>query len=306
MGLNDTERTFSTDNLRIEVTGPTRPNLTLVDFPGLFQASNREQSTKDSESISDFVRSYMKKPLRIILAVVSAKIEFVLQVVTKHARELDPSGQRTIGLITKPDTLDVGSDTEQYYFSPAQNQDVNFRLGWHVVRNRDFMSRNVSNEERDQLETDFLSQGRWAALPWRQKGIPSLRLRLSEVLTNQILEQLPKLLIDVGSELQNCLGALGKLGSARSTAIEQRHYLLQASSRFASLMKDIVSGIYADPFFGSAFDEDGYKRRLRVVVQNVLTEFSETMRLRGHARKIVDNGYDIGLDGETKDGSVEE
>lgn len=51
------------------------------------------------------VRGYMEKPRSIILAVVSAKSDFALQEVTKYARELDPDGMRTLGLITKPDTL---------------------------------------------------------------------------------------------------------------------------------------------------------------------------------------------------------
>jgi hypothetical protein len=45
---------------------------------------------------------------------------------------LDPYSGRTFGLITKPDTLDVGSDSERAYLELAQNKDVKFRLSWHV------------------------------------------------------------------------------------------------------------------------------------------------------------------------------
>jgi hypothetical protein len=139
MGLKDDglSSVFSTDVLRVELSGPAQPHLTIVDLPGLFRAGNKAQSEKDSEVVTQMVLKYMERPRSVILAVVSAKNDFALQEVTKYARQLDPDGERTLGLITKPDTLDVGSDSEQAYFELARNRDVKFRLGWHVLRNRD-------------------------------------------------------------------------------------------------------------------------------------------------------------------------
>lgn len=111
MGLNGT-KVFSTDVLRVEVSGPSQPHLTMVDLPGLFLAGNKDQSEEDAALVNSLVLSYMKNPRTVILAVVSAKNDFALQQVTLHARALDPNGIRTLGLITKPDTLDQGSDSE--------------------------------------------------------------------------------------------------------------------------------------------------------------------------------------------------
>ncbi|KAI1657055.1 P-loop containing nucleoside triphosphate hydrolase protein [Daldinia decipiens] len=198
MGVgSDQGRTFCKDVLRIELSGPTQPHLTIVDLPGLFRAGNREQSAEDAAIVQSLVLSYMKNPRSIILAVVSAQGNFALQDVTQHAREIDIRGERTLGLITKPDTLDVGSASERDYFDLAQNRDVKFRLGWHVMRNRDFKSRDVTNEEWDQAEAEFFGQGVWAGLPRSQKGSVSLRTRLSEVLKEQILKQLFEVLEEI-------------------------------------------------------------------------------------------------------------
>lgn len=70
----------------------------------------------------------MPRTRSIILAVVSARRNFALQEATELARELDPTGMRTLGLITKPDALDAGSDTEASYLKLAQYEDVIFRL----------------------------------------------------------------------------------------------------------------------------------------------------------------------------------
>ncbi|KAI0567899.1 interferon-induced GTP-binding protein Mx, partial [Pyrenophora tritici-repentis] len=123
MGIDDCSRVFSSDILRLELSGPEQPHLTLVDLPGLFQAGNRSQSDADSETVKSLVLSYMRSPRSIILAVVSAKNDFNNQSITKYSRQIDPQGLRTLGLITKPDTLDEGSDSERFYVELAQNKD---------------------------------------------------------------------------------------------------------------------------------------------------------------------------------------
>ena len=45
----------------------------------------------------------------IILVVVSAKNVYANQTVTKLARDVDPKGVRTLGIITKPERLRVSS-----------------------------------------------------------------------------------------------------------------------------------------------------------------------------------------------------
>lgn len=86
MGLGGDARAFSSDVLRIEVSGPSQPHLTLVDLPGLFRAGNRLQTDTDAEAVTSLVLSYMKRTRSIILAVVSAKNDFANQIVTKYAR----------------------------------------------------------------------------------------------------------------------------------------------------------------------------------------------------------------------------
>ncbi|KAI1315614.1 P-loop containing nucleoside triphosphate hydrolase protein [Xylariaceae sp. FL0255] len=287
MGL-DNGKIFSTDTLRVKISGPAQPHLTMVDLPGLFLAGNKDQSEDDAALVKDLVLSYMKKPRSIILAVVSAKSDFALQQVTRHARALDPQGLRTLGLITKPDTLDAGSDSEQFYVELAQNKDVKFRLGWHVLRNRSYVTRETTTTQRDLAESDFFAAGIWTTLPASQLGVTSLRTRLSTVLHDQILTQLPSVLANVETGIQECEDRLSKLGLARSTAAEQRRHLFRISSSFTGVMKASVDGNYTDAFFVDTHDSNRYSRRLRAV-QNTLSDFAEEMRVHGHARIIEDS-----------------
>lgn len=292
MGLATGNKSFSSDILRFEVSGPTQPHLTMVDLPGLFEAGNREQSEEDAKTVKDLVLGYMKRPRSIILAVVSAKSDFALQKVTKYTRKLASDGIRTLGLITKPDTLDEGSESERSYFQLAQNKDVKFRLGWHVLKNRSYEMRDATSRERDEDEARFFSNGIWTSLDPAQVGVEALKSRLSRVLKDQILIQLPSLLQDVESGIQESEERLDKLGQSRSTIEEQRRYLGRLGHDFSGLMKAAVDGTYSDPFFGNAMMETGYRRRLRAVVANMLTSFAEDMKENGQTKVIVEEVTD--------------
>ncbi|CAK7241769.1 MAG: hypothetical protein STHCBS139747_003240 [Sporothrix thermara] len=259
MGLVDGDsvsgRRFSKDVLRIEMSGPTQQHLTLVDLPGLFHSGGSGQSAKDAPVVRQLVMDYIKRPRSIILAVVSAAYEFVNQLATQLARDVDPRGVRTMGLITKPDKLDQGSDREQAYFNLAANRDVVLQLGWHVLRNRCHVTRNVTRAERDANESAFFSEpgNPWLALPADKVGIEPLRPRLSTILMNQILAQLGPIREDINFQLQKCEQGLQRLGMSRKTVMEQRQFLSSISSRFTELMTAAVYGNYTDMFFFDSF-----------------------------------------------------
>ncbi|KAI0864276.1 P-loop containing nucleoside triphosphate hydrolase protein [Xylaria cubensis] len=299
MGLDSNNRVFSTDILRVEISGPSQPHLTMVDLPGLFLAGNKDQSEEDAKLVRELVLSYMKKPRSIILAVVSAKSDFALQQVTRHARALDPDGSRTLGLITKPDTLDKGSDSERFYVELAQNQDVKFRLGWHVLRNRSYASRDTSTAERDEAETEFFSTGLWTALDAAQLGVANLRIRMSNVLHDQIINQLPSVLDNVETGIRESKEKLTRLGDARGSVGEQRRHLFRISTWFTTLAQASIDGNYTDPFFFTSDNCTQYSRRLRAVVQNTLMDFAKEMRARGQAKRIIE--HDVNTVDDTGD-----
>ncbi|KAJ0107643.1 P-loop containing nucleoside triphosphate hydrolase protein [Diaporthe amygdali] len=280
---------FYEDILRIELTGPRQPHLTIVDLPGLFRSGNKEQSDADVGIVRGMVERYMARPRSIILTVVSAKYEYVLQEVTLMAKCADPEGLRTMGLITKPDTLDVGSNSESYFVRLARNLEAELRLGWHVLKNRKFEERHVTSSQRDEIEGKFFSQGLWTSIDSSHCGVAALRVRLSAVLRDQILVQLPSLVQDVEDGIHDCDDRLDRLGPVRGTSQQQWGYLLRLSEEYTSLVTQAVEGTYTDRFFGNRKKFHNFNTRLRAVVQNRLREFAEDMRLSGQSQYIVDS-----------------
>jgi GTPase SAR1 family protein len=289
MGVSVNGKAFSKDILRVEIWGPNKPKLTVVDLPGLIHSDSKQQSAADVELITELVSSYMKNPRSVILAVVSAKNDYANQIILKRARQVDPEGFRTLGLITKPDTLPKGSESEAEFVNLASNDNIHFRLGWHVVKNRDYDERNMSSEERDQSEKTFFSKGVWKDLPRDMVGVDSLRRRLSKILLEQIKIYLPSLIEDIRQNLRECKTKLQKLGDDRDTPEKQLQFLLKVSQFFQTLCKAAVDGNYDHPFFDDPTLDDEDCKRLRAVVQNRNLGFAEFMRKRGHHRDIIDD-----------------
>jgi GTP-binding protein EngB required for normal cell division len=289
MAIGSFGRAFSKDLLRIEISGPDRPHLTIVDLPGLIHSETKQQSATDVELVQDVVKAYMKEPRSIILAVVSAKNDYANQIVLKLARAADKSGNRTLGVITKPDTLIPGSDSETMYVSLAQNLDVEFRLGWHVLRNMDSETGAWSLPKRDREERRFFTEGIWCTLPKSILGIAPLRERLSKLLLGQIAAELPSLIGEIETKSTACRNQLQRLGLPRASIEEQRLYLLSLGQTFQSLTKAAVDGTYNDDFFGDAKTDVGYQKRIRAVVQNLNQSFAGTMAREGHYYAIIDS-----------------
>ncbi|RDA94014.1 hypothetical protein CP533_4965 [Ophiocordyceps camponoti-saundersi (nom. inval.)] len=277
MGLS--ENAIGKDVLRVELTGPELPCLTVIDLPCLSPSGEEDQAAdQGTDPVNDMVLGYMNRKRSIILAVVSAQRDFSLPKVISLAREADPDGIRTLGLITEPSKVAKGSESEDSYVKLAQNRNVKLRLGWHVLETRDHC----------EAEDEFFRQSPWTGIDPLHLGITSLKPRLVHVLKYQILHQLPSLAQDVSDSIDGSKERLEKLGSPRGTIRDQRRYLLQISQSFFQLTRAAIDGVYGDDFFGSSRTEEGYRRRLRAVVQNTLTDFASQMHAEGRSRRIVD------------------
>ncbi|KAK4666532.1 hypothetical protein QC763_301080 [Podospora pseudopauciseta] len=269
MGISTHGKAFAKDILRVEITGPDRPHLTIVDLPGLIHSPTRQQSASDVELIQEVN-------------------DFANQVVLKLARAVDSIGSRTLGVITKPDDLTPGSDREALYLSLARNQQFEFRLGWHVLRNMDSEKGTSTLGERDANEAEFFRKGSWTGLLFSHLGISNLRTRLSKVLLGQIAAELPSLLSEIDEKFKACQLQLETLGQPRDSPDEQRRYLLHLSQAFQALVTASTSGSYNGEFFEDAMTAVGYKQRIRAVIQNLNEVFAEELAKAGHFRAIGD------------------
>lgn len=286
-------KAFSRDILSIEIEGPSRPQLTLVDIPGLIQTDTKGVTKDDVQLVSQITDQYISRSRTICLAVVSASNDYSNQKILAKVRDVDPDGQRTLGIITKPDIPPAGSGTEAAFLELARNDDVKFSLGWHVLKNRKYEERGYSLQQRKDAEDVFFRTTNWKTLPDHCRGIDALRTRLSHLLFEHVREELPKLREDLENALMTATQQLHTLGDPRSKPSECKAYLTQLSLDYFQTCKAAVDGHYEGDYFIRNTDEAAFDltssptiRRMRAVVQYMNANFAEYMRISGHKYQV--------------------
>ena len=297
------QKAFAKDVLSIEISGPNRPQLTLVDLPGLIHSENKSQTREDVELVSELVSQYISNPRTIILPIISAKNDYANQIILQRARDADPEGARTLGIITKPDDLYPGSENEAAFIDLANNKDIFFKLGWHVLKNRGFKERDYTFAERNRSETKFLSSGKWSTLHRDCVGIEPLRVRLSQLLFRHIKRELPRLRKDLNEKLEETEKGLGQLGEKRSTATDAKQYMMRCSMSFYDITRASINGHYEDEYFSKVEDFQRSvstlnTRRLRAMIQYLNMEFAVELQKKGHKYSFVG----LGITGESGEG----
>jgi GTP-binding protein EngB required for normal cell division len=278
------------DTLHIAVSQPSLPPLTLIDLPGIIHVANKRQVQEDVDIVHDLVQSYLNDENSIILAVVSAQSDLETQAVLKMVKKADKEGQRTLGIITKPDLLPPASKKENTFVKCARNEEYPFELGWHVVKNQSSEQQPSRMEDRDREEIEFFSSRVWEhALKQDQLGIAALRTRLSNLLEERTRPALKPVVEMIQTSLSSCEKELDTLGQPRTTARDQAAYLAKISQRFQKICEQSVDGNYSDRLFFGNSDSPVDPRRLRAAVGNLNGGFATVMRTRGHRKEIIDD-----------------
>ena len=118
--------------INLRIYSPNVLTLTLVDLPGLTKVPVGDQPKDIERQIKDMVLKQIMKPNAIVLAVTAANTDLANSDGLKLAREVDPEGQRTIGVLTKVDLMDEGTDVVDI----LAGRIIPLRLGYVPVVNR--------------------------------------------------------------------------------------------------------------------------------------------------------------------------
>ncbi|OJD32591.1 dynamin gtpase [Diplodia corticola] len=283
---------FSADILRIEVVGKTGLHLTIVDLPGLISVSNDEQTEEDVEIVSDLVNTYLESSRTIILAVVQANNDIANQGIIQRARKFDPQGQRTVGIITKPDLINHG--TEGRIAALARNEDTTkLKLGFFLLKNPSplDLDTGLGADERRRRELAF-----FAASPWKEQhldpgrvGADALSAFLQNLLDAHIERELPKVRREVEALLAQTEQDLEAMGQERSNVGHLRMFLTSFSMKFMGLTQAALDGNYLELERDLSTKDDllDVSYRLRAQSHILNGGFSENLRLHGQKRSFI-------------------
>lgn len=100
-------------------------NLSLIDLPGIAKVAIGSQPKDIEAQIINLIRFYIENPNTIILTVLPANVDLANSDALKLALSVDPHGERTIGVVTKLDLMDEGTNAVNL----LQGKVFNLRLG---------------------------------------------------------------------------------------------------------------------------------------------------------------------------------
>lgn len=268
---------FSEDILKIEICGPDEDYLTVIDVPGIFRDATEGITTKkDIELVCNMVKEYIKNNRTIILAVLPSNVDIATQEILSLAKEYDKAGERTLGVLTKPDLVTEHS-AQVAVCNLVLGKKRPLTLGYYVVRSRgaDY----DDNFDHDVGEQMFRNEP-WSGLPKDRLGVQALKVRLGELLGQITRREFPGLRKDVSKRLTDCQRELEGLGPARQTEQEQRLFLSAMARHLQQLVQAALEARYSNH---SAFEE---KQELRLIthILNLTEAFSDDFLQRAHLR----------------------
>ena len=283
---------FVEDVLRIKVSGPTGLHLTVVDLPGLISVANEEQTEDDVRTVHNLVDSYVQNRRTIILAVVQANNDIANQGIIQKSKKFDKPGQRTVGIITKPDLINAG--TESRIAALAKNQDTTkLKLGFFLLKNPSpsELAAGLTQEQREKNEHLYFASTPWKelALEVERVGIVKLRGFLQRLLDQHIERELPKVREEIRHLIRRTEEDIMSLGEERPTPGHLRMFLSRIAMRFHTLATAALHGDYhgVDTEFFADSGETHTYLRLRAFVHNVNIAFTNDMREYGQTMKVV-------------------
>uniref|UniRef100_A0A671WYL9 Dynamin-2 n=1 Tax=Sparus aurata TaxID=8175 RepID=A0A671WYL9_SPAAU len=185
--------------INLRVYSPNVLNLTLIDLPGMTKVAVGDQPHDIEHQIRDMLMQFITKESCLVLAVTPANMDLANSDALKIAKEVDPQGLRTIGVITKLDLMDEGTDARDI----LENKLLPLRRGYIGVVNRSQKDIDGKKDIRAALAAErkfFLSHPAYRHIAERM-GTPHLQKTLNQQLTNHIRDTLPGLRSKLQSQL---------------------------------------------------------------------------------------------------------
>ncbi|KAL9418348.1 hypothetical protein AB3S75_041204 [Citrus x aurantiifolia] len=230
----------SDKQIRLKIFSPHVLDITLVDLPGITKVPVGEQPADIEARIRTMIMSYIKQPSCLILAVTPANSDLANSDALQIAGIADPDGYRTIGIITKLDIMDRGTDARNLLLGKV----IPLRLGYVGVVNRSQEDIMFNRSIKDALvaeEKFFRSRPVYNGLADRC-GVPQLAKKLNQILVQHIKAILPGLKSRISSALVSVAKEHASYGEITESKAGQGALLLNILSKYSEAFSSMVEG----------------------------------------------------------------
>ena len=260
----------------LNVYSQTCPDLTLVDLPGVTRVPIEGQPKNIEEITKNMAIRYIEDPLTIILCVIAANSDIATSDGLKLAKEIDTTGSRTLGVLTKLDIMDAGTDAKK----ALMNEEIPLKLGYVGVKNRSKLDLNnkISMAETARKEKEFFkTHPVYKNLPAGLLGTSVLINKLTKIYFKIIRENLPRIVKAINDRVKTAEEELASLGQPMPTDDAGKMSLLwNMINEYCDTFRKVLQGKYNNQRLSFLEGEGGFK--IKILYKKLLEEFSENYK----------------------------
>ncbi|KAI3511274.1 hypothetical protein L1887_18423 [Cichorium endivia] len=227
--------------IHLSIFSPTVVNLTLIDLPGLTKVAVEGQPESIVEDIEKMVRTYVDKPNSIILAISPANQDIATSDAIKLAKEVDPLGERTFGVLTKLDLMDKGTNA----LDVLEGRAYRLQHPWVGIVNRsqaDILKNTDMSYARKKEQEYFYTSPDYGHLASKM-GSEYLAKLLSQHLESVIKAKIPGIISLINKGIEEMEAELDRLG--RPIAVDdgaKLYTILELCRAFDKIFKEHLDG----------------------------------------------------------------
>ncbi|XP_075191072.1 interferon-induced GTP-binding protein Mx2-like [Anomaloglossus baeobatrachus] len=235
----------SQELITLDIESPNVPDLTLLDLPGITRVAVADQPQDIGLQIKKMIKKYIERQETINLAVVPSNVDIATTEALEMARQVDPKGERTLGILTKPDLVDKGS--EQEVVSVVRNLVYKLKKGYMIVkcRGQSEIQNNTSLETALQNEQTFFEDHEHfgVLLEERRATVSLLAEKLTVELVEHISRSIPNLENQIKTKLQKAEVKVEMIGAGvPESESDKLLFLIDRIKRFVDEITQISQG----------------------------------------------------------------
>lgn len=235
----------SDDLITLEVVSPDVPDLTLIDLPGITRVALPNQPVDIGHQIKRMIKKYISRQETINLVVVPSNVDIATTEALEMAKTVDPEGERTLGILTKPDLVDKGAEAD--IVDVVKNLSYPLKKGYMIVkcRGQSEIQSKLSLKNAIDNEKDFFENHEYfrVLLLEHHATIPTLAERLTVELVEHIEKTLPHLenqILDKLKEAEDKLQIIGR--GIPETEGEKLNFLIEKIKHFTEEIAQATEG----------------------------------------------------------------
>ena len=270
------EKNIVDNPIILNVYSQTCPDLTLVDLPGVTRVPVGKQPKNIEEITKNMARRYVSDPLTIILCVIAANSDIATSDGLMLAKQIDTGGVRTIGVLTKLDIMDAGTDARK----ALMNEEIPLKLGYVGVKNRSKQDLNnkLPMSEMVKKEKEFFrNHPVYKNMPIGYLGTDILIQKLTKIYFKIIRENLPRIIKAINDRMKEAEEELSSLGNPMPIDDAGKMSLLWSMlNEYCDIFRNVLQGKYDNKRLSFLKDEGGYK--IKIIYKKLLEDYTKDFK----------------------------